>query len=297
MPGTGLVKQTPSELALTVVALPERIPSWGVLVLESHHAAEFTMPWRTHDFIKVVFAMSGSGRVLIRDTEYRFRSHDVIVVPAGHKNRIIDDPGSAASLYVLCLATELLQFEPTINDRVPQGRLRTSVHFASQVHGRLRRLLFEQMRDTPSTPITMVGDGIQLLSLLIRQPCDTQSTVAAATPERDEVLAYIEHLETHFFEATTIDEAANQVGLPRRRFTAVFKELAGQSWLQHIRGLRVGHAEKLLQNTDLPITSVAFECGYEDLSTFYRQFKRQSGVAPGIWRERVENSDETLGHS
>jgi AraC-like DNA-binding protein len=277
---------------LTVVALPERMPAWGVLVLESHHAAEFTMPWRTHDFIKVVFAMSGSGRVLIRDTEYRFRSHDVIVVPAGNKNRIIDDPGSAASLYVLCLDTELLRFDPTIDDRVPHGRLRTSVHFASQVQGRLRRLLFEQTQDTPSTPLTMVGDGIQLLSLLIKQPCDSQSSGAAATPERDEVLAYIEHLQTHFFEATTIDEAANQVGLPRRRFTAMFKELAGRSWLKHIRQLRVQHAEQLLQKTDLPITSVAFECGYEDLSTFYRQFKRQTGVAPGIWREHVENNEK-----
>jgi AraC family L-rhamnose operon regulatory protein RhaS len=149
----------------------------------------------------------------------------------------------------------------------------------------LRRLLFEQTQDTSSTRLTMVGDGIQLLNLLIKQPCDRQPATAAATPDREEVLAYIEHLKTHFFEATTIDEAANQLGLPRRRFTEIFKELAGESWLKHIRQLRVGHAERLLRNTDLPITSVAFECGYEDLSTFYRQFKRQTGVAPGVWRD------------
>ena len=262
------------------------MPTWGALVLESHHAADFTMPWRTHDFVKVVFAMSGSGCVLIGNMEFRFRSRDVIVVPAGNMNRIIDDPGSAASLYVFCLDTGLLRFDPTINNRIPLGRLRTSIHFASQVQSRLRRLLFEQTQNTPATPLTMVGDAIQLLSLLIKQPCATELSGASASRERDEVCAYIEHLKTHFYEATTIDAAANQLGLHRRRFTDTFKELTGQSWLKHIRQLRVQHAERLLRQTSLPITAVAFECGYEDLSTFYRQFKQQTGVAPGEWRDQ-----------
>jgi AraC-like DNA-binding protein len=32
------------------------------------------------------------------------------------------------------------------------------------------------------------------------------------------------------------------------------------------------------------VTTVAFECGYEDLSSFYRAFRRHTGEPPQRWR-------------
>lgn len=269
---------------LTTFALQEKLPRWGVLVLESHHAPDFAMEWRTHPFIKVIYALSGAGRVLIGDSEYVFGPRDVIVVPPRHRNRIIDDEGSAASLYVLCLDTKLFGFDDHFADRLQPGALVSSLHFAGQVQRRLRRLLFEQIRDSETTPVTMVGDSIQLLSVLCKQPYAAQKEDVQG--DRAEVVAYIDHLKTHFFEATSIDDAADRLGLQRRRFTDLFKELTGESWLAFVRRHCVEHAQTLLRQTTLPVTSVAFECGFEDLSTFYRQFKRQTGVAPGEWREQ-----------
>jgi AraC family L-rhamnose operon regulatory protein RhaS len=33
------------------------------------------------------------------------------------------------------------------------------------------------------------------------------------------------------------------------------------------------------------VLSIAFECGFEDLSTFYRAFKREVGISPNLWRK------------
>ncbi len=280
------MKKPRTEPTLTTIALPEQLPSWGVLVLESHHAPDFTMDWRTHSFIKVIYALSGKGRVLIGDSQHSFGPRDVIVVPPRHKNRIIDDEGSAASLYVFCLATNLIRFDRQLLDRMNAGVLRSSLHFANQVQQRLRRLLFEQTRGREVTPVTMVGDGIQLLSLLAQQPPASDKIGGGSAGDQEEVLVYIEHLKNHFFEATTIDAAADQLGLARRRFTSLFKQLTGESWLAYVRRLCIEHAKTLLRDTTLPITSVAFECGFDDLSTFYRQFKRQTGLAPGVWRDQ-----------
>ena len=49
--------------------------------------------------------------------------------------------------------------------------------------------------------------------------------------------------------------------------------------------LRVEHARRLLQQTHRTIASIAFECGFEDLSTFYRAFKREVGTSPRRWRQ------------
>jgi AraC-like DNA-binding protein len=44
---------------------------------------------------------------------------------------------------------------------------------------------------------------------------------------------------------------------------------------------------RLLKSTERTVLSVAFECGFDDLSTFYRAFKRETGVSPNHWREET----------
>ena len=74
--------------------------------------------------------------------------------------------------------------------------------------------------------------------------------------------------------------------MPRRTFTKLFAEETGTTWLRRVRELAIGHAKTRLRSSDLPIASVAFECGFNDLSTFYRQFKSQVGVSPAAYREK-----------
>ncbi|MEW4530109.1 helix-turn-helix domain-containing protein [Maioricimonas sp. JC845] len=273
--------------SLTRTALPEKLPDWGVLVLESHHAPDFRMEWRTHSFVKVLYALSGSGDVLIRDQSYPWSARDLVVVPPRHRNRLVDAPGSATSVYVLCVATSLLQFDRTFVRQLRPGPVRRSAHLANQVESRLRHLLFEQSRANLQTPVSMVADALQLLALVASQPApvkrlrdDNREPTFAS-----ELDAYLESLSANFFEATTIEAAAAQAGIPRRRFTGLFRERTGVTWLEYVHGLRIDHACRLLRETTTPIPSIAFECGFGDLSTFYRVFRRRCGVSPGRWRE------------
>ena len=67
--------------------------------------------------------------------------------------------------------------------------------------------------------------------------------------------AYVNYLHSHFFEATTIDAAAISTGIERRRFTDLFRELTGSTWLEYVRKRAVEHAANLLANTSIPKVS------------------------------------------
>ena len=93
---------------LTDKALPENLPAWGVLVLESHHSPTFAMNWRTHEFVKIVYVWKGR-RIPHWGLNSRISCHDVIIIPPHTRKRIVDT--SEAVPYVCCIATELLAFE------------------------------------------------------------------------------------------------------------------------------------------------------------------------------------------
>lgn len=269
-------------------ALAERLPDWGVAVLESHHAPDFHMEWRRHRFLKIVYVLAGAGRLWLDERSIAYRAGDLLVVPPGTRNRLEDAPGEPASVYVLCLSRRHLACDPNVEARLPAGRWPRSATLAKRAERRLRRLLYQQARGERDAPIGMVAEALGLVALLLGSEPRDESPEADA---RAEVRRYVRELDSCFFEATTLDGTAEQLGLSRRRFTQLFREEAGETWLEAVRRRAIEHAAWLLAESDATITSVAFECGFQDLSTFYRRFKLVHGCAPAEWRRRQNEED------
>jgi AraC family L-rhamnose operon regulatory protein RhaS len=55
--------------------------------------------------------------------------------------------------------------------------------------------------------------------------------------------------------------------------------------LDYIHDLRIHHAARLLKESSLPIKTIAFECGYHDISHFYRRFSLQMKMSPQNLRQ------------
>jgi len=252
-----------------------RLRPWGVMVLESHHAKNFRTNWMSYPYEVVVHYLHGSGELHFKDEIIRCETGDTVYVPNGHKYRIVDDSGLLVSLYALCIESDVLPESLTID----AGRIASHDIDPRQVQMLFRRLLFEQTSTQPGVATMMCGLSQQLLAILAR--VDRLEEASAA----QRVHAYIERLHKTFYEPVDLDAAAASVGLSRRRFTDLFREATGVSWLQYIRDLQLDHAERLLSDTQRTVIGIAFECGFEDLSTFYRAFKRRIGTSPARWRE------------
>ena len=278
---------------LTDRALNEELPEWGVLVLESHHSPQFTMDWRTHPFIKVVYVLRGAGEFHLGDEKIEFQTADIIVVPAGTKNRIVDS--SASSLYICCIAPHLFQFDKDLIPLVQQELIQNDRRFTTRAASLMRRMVHTQRTETELTSVGMVTDAMRLIQLVLERVRRTPKH-PRESDDRSVVRRYIQSLPDRFFEEESIDATCHRLGIPRRTFTQIFAELTGETWLAHVRRLAIEHASRQLGKTTLPVTSIAFECGFNDLSTFYRQFKKQTGQSPTEFRS-VANSIESFGGS
>ncbi|MEL6106055.1 MAG: AraC family transcriptional regulator [Planctomycetota bacterium] len=277
---------------LTDRALAEDLPQWGVLVLESHHSPEFSMEYRSHAFLKLVYVIRGAGVMELFDRVVHFQEGDLIVVQPQTINRIVDAPDAASSLYVCCIAPELFAFEPTLVSRVQDGLVASDAHFSNRVGNQLRRMRHAQSNGGQDAPLAMVASALRLVQWILHQAPRASDRAVPSGNEQQRVREYVHTLDTEFFEATTIDEAAHRLGMSRRSFTKWFHEITGKTWLTYIRRLMIRHARHQLLQTNLSIATIAFESGFNDLSTFYRQFKSQVGMSPKAYRRSNGENDE-----
>ncbi|KQV92417.1 AraC family transcriptional regulator [Pelomonas sp. Root1237] len=103
----------------------------------------------------------------------------------------------------------------------------------------------------------------------------------AALPRQDERARAAAHcIETRSAEALTLDEVAQVAGLSPFHLLRVFRQSIGVTPHQYLMRTRLMHALSLLRDTRRPVTDVAYDTGWADLSNFNKAFRREFGCSP-----------------
>lgn len=92
-----------------------------------------------------------------------------------------------------------------------------------------------------------------------------------------------ERLPHELYEPWTVERAAKAVNLSTRRFSELYQQERGESFPTAVQRLRIERCCAELEHGSGTIAGTAFSCGFEDLSSFYRAFRRHTGTTPGAW--------------
>lgn len=101
-------------------------------------------------------------------------------------------------------------------------------------------------------------------------------------------------LEENAAAPVGLQELARRAGLSPFHFLRVFSRVLGVTPHQYLVRLRLARAAKLLAEEALPVTEVALESGFADLSNFVRSFGRAAGVSPKRFRRAARNERKIL---
>ncbi len=82
-----------------------------------------------------------------------------------------------------------------------------------------------------------------------------------------------------------LERAAAEAGISPFHFLRLFASVLGVTPHQYLVRSRLRHAARLLADGDRPVTEIAYDVGFGDLSNFVRTFHRAAGVSPRRFRE------------
>jgi|TARA_B110000305_G_C19270830_1_gene554398 AraC-like DNA-binding protein len=100
----------------------------------------------------------------------------------------------------------------------------------------------------------------------------------------DEVLTY---LQQHKTETLTLERVAAVAKMSPKSFCRFFKSNTGKTLIEYLHELKIGEACRLLLEDDRPISDVAFDCGFQNLSNFNRRFRQIKNTTPREFRRSI----------
>ncbi len=92
-------------------------------------------------------------------------------------------------------------------------------------------------------------------------------------------------IDAHSQQEIDLEDAARQAGLSPFHFLRLFTGVLGVTPHQYLVRSRLRHAARRLADDDSPVTEIAYDVGFGDLSNFVRTFRRAAGTSPQKFRK------------
>lgn len=101
----------------------------------------------------------------------------------------------------------------------------------------------------------------------------------------DWFIEYYMLLSRHYIFTKPFNEIIALAGKSREYISRLFKSATGKNISDYIVDMRINYACNLLKNSSMDVMEISFECGFENLSTFYHHFSPRIGMPPKRYRD------------
>jgi AraC-like DNA-binding protein len=91
----------------------------------------------------------------------------------------------------------------------------------------------------------------------------------------------------HFSEEIMLEDIAYIANLTPTAFCKFFKTKTNNTFSNFVNEIRIAFACKLLCDDNLSISQISFNCGFNNLTSFNKNFKQYTKMVPSIYRANI----------
>ncbi|MBQ8310335.1 MAG: AraC family transcriptional regulator [Clostridia bacterium] len=238
------------------------------------HRVDFQFPLHLHSSFEWITLREGEMCVTVDGVLYRLRSGDALLI---FPNQVHSFETPVHSAHSLCIfSSKLVQaYSKHVQNKIPQSNLFTPDRYSAE------RLIESARATVPMSEFQIKG----LLYSLCGE-FDRTATYVERHGERDELLAKIfRFVESNYDKDCSLEALAAHTNYHYVYLSRYFKQCTKLSYTDYVNRYRVNEAGYILKNTGQTVLQTAYNCGFESLRSFNRNFKRVTGITPMEYRE------------
>ncbi len=256
-------------------------------------------PKHIHEFIELVYIVSGTSVHTVQDTSYTAKTGDLLFINYNQEHSF---ESLEEFTYINILITPEFMTGELINSEniydifsifLSDGfrrNLNSEKNLISfhgnediEVNSFIKNMLEEFQNKNAGYKSILNGYMRILFAKIIRKLQGSDSVeknyISKITPE---IMSYIDQ---NCFRKISLGEIAQISFYNPAYFSRIFKEFCGQSFTAYIQKKRTDEARNLLKTTDFTVDIICEKVGYSDKKQFYKVFKEQVGLTPNEFRK------------
>lgn len=271
------------------------------------HCPYFDKPWHFHEEYELVMIEKSRGTKFIGDKVGMFEEGELMLIGSNiphlfrnHEEYYKKNSGLQARSIFIHFTEDFLGagfFE------LPEMKLVRKLldysSFALEIHGKIKKYvtgkLYEMSDQKPAQRL------ISILEMLIRlseskelRPLLSNGFVANSRAmkatinkkDTDRIHKVFEFIIKNYRHEMYLQEIASMLNMSNVSFSRYFKHHTRKTFSEYVTEIRISHACSLLMQDNESISQISYASGFDNLSNFYRHFRRITGVIPKDYRKR-----------
>ena len=249
-----------------------------------------------HDFFEVLYLSKGSGFHVIDGNKYDIKPPCVFFMSPGQAHKI--EFSNDIEGYIFIFTAEFYLINQSNQNRLIE------FPFFFTIRQDNRPLMLDAVEDVAFLEtlfmkgINEIGKGENFSINLLRSVLDLILTSCAVLYKSDEnqvtkgkghivVKRFFQLVEDNYQNNLPVNEYADKLAITPNHLTQTVNQLTGKTSLQIIKAKQILEIKRLLVHTNLGITEIANKLNFPDQSYFTKFFKRETGITPLQYRNRL----------
>lgn len=270
-----------------------------LVIKPTHFYRDYATTINYHDYLEISYVIDGTGKFIIGNKNYPARKGDIFVINNVELHVANAELNQKLNLICFYFMPELL-YKPgddAINLKFLDLFYHQSNNFshrvpAKDVPRRITNLFYKIYEILENkTNYYDIASKTYLQEILLHLLNYYDDKISKSSMVYNKNLEDMERLREVFFfiinnyeKKIKLEEVAKSACLSIQYFCKFFKKVTGFTFKEYLISLRIDKAKELLLKNNLSITQIAYQVGFENLSYFYRTFKRFTNLNPSSYR-------------
>lgn len=266
-------------------------------VARTHRTPNFEVPWHQHVEYELILFTEGAGLSFVGNYVGEFAVGDVFFLGANLPHTF------QKSKEDIITSAVVVQFRDDFWGReflhLPESKaiwqlLQVSAH-GLKITGSLKEELNSLIRSLEFSKgfqrILLLGQCLHLLAERHEyQTLSTQEVKPLNTRDQERIDRVFQYTMDNFKEPISLPVVAALAQMSVPAFCAYFKKRTKKTYIDFVHEVRIGYACKLLMDTPLSVLQICFDCGFNTIANFNKQFLKVKGMTPSSFRRHFNQS-------
>ena len=234
----------------------------------------FRFPLHLHGSFELITVTEGEMLITVQGRAIPLQvGQAVLVFP--NQAHALDTPEESRHLLCIFSETQVKAFAKHVSERIPMDNLFTPSSF-----------YLDRLQALHNDPTGFKESDLKGLLYSLCGEFDRTADYVERPNNREDLLARIfGFVEEHYSKDCSLEALSAYTSYHYVYLSRFFKEQTGISFTDYVNRYRIGEAGYLLKNTDRSILQTAYDCGFESLRSFNRNFKKHLGQTPLQYRK------------